>query len=417
MSPVSAAAAPDAQQANWPQFGYDEGHTAYNPLEKTIATSNVSKLTIGWNDQTIIQPSGIAYDTGVLFIDDMGQKKQGLYALDATTGKKKWYANVNLNGGWGGFRAVSAVAAGMVVTPCSNGSTTKFLTGVCGVNATTGKIEWKDYCTEYQGNPCPGLANGSDTSPSTDGKQIYVQITQGVNEQPDTLALNPKTGGTIWSIAGVYHCPDAGLGGEQPMPVAAGNVLAVLGCQGTSGGTEICALTTSSGAPTWCYQTQPYVQTTIADTTKFYVVLEGGSTSTIIAFNAKSGAQVWKTTVPAQNGSALAVDKTQLYVEDGGNGLYAFNASNGKKVWSYTANGNMIVGGAIAVANGIVYTNGGGGNNDNVAIAAFNAKTGKLIYSTSTVSNGSSPAFGIVANGSVYTGCYTMCAFTLSSKK
>ena len=115
-------------------------------------------------------------------------------------------------------------------------------------------------------------------------------------------------------------------------------------------------------------------------------------------------------------GSALAVDATQLYIENGSNGLYALKLSNGKTAWSYTANANMIVGGSVSVANGVAYTNGGGGNNDNVAIAAFNAKTRKLIYSTSSVGNGSAPAAGIIVNGTVYAGCYTLCAFTLPGK-
>ncbi len=64
----------------------------------------------------------------------------------------------------------------------------------------------------------------------------------------------------------------------------------------------------------------------------------------------------------------------------------------------------------------MLHYNGGGGNNDNVAIATFNVKNGKLIRSTSTISNGSSPASGVVVNGTVYTGCYTLCAFTLGTR-
>lgn len=101
---------------------------------------------------------------------------------------------------------------------------------------------------------------------------------------------------------------------------------------------------------------------------------------------------------------------------EGGTGVYALNVKSGKQLWSFTSNGNMFVGGQATVANDILYTNGGGGNNDNVAIAAFNVKNGKLIWSTSTISNGSSPASGVVVNGTVYTGCYTLCAFTLGTK-
>jgi outer membrane protein assembly factor BamB len=409
---------PDVKTAQWPQFGYDQGHSAYNPLEKTIDANNVSKLQVAWNDQSIVQPGGIVYDKNALYVDDMGQSNAGLYAFNGTTGTQKWYANVNLNGPWGSFtHAVSAVAGKIIVTPCSNGpgSGSQWLTGVCGVNATNGKIVWTQYCTEYQGNACPGLANGVDTSPSYDGKQIYLQMTQGVNEQPDTLALNPKDGHVVWDVAGVYHCPDGGYTGENPPPVSGGLVYGVLACQGTNGATEICAFHTSSGSSAWCDNSPTiYIEQLIADKKNLYVVEPEGSANAVLALNAMTGAQVWKATVPATNGTALAVDKAQLYVVDGGAGVYALKLSNGKQAWSYTANGNMFVGGQATVANNILYTNGGGGNNDNVAIAAFNVKNGTLIWSTSTISNGSSPASGIVVNGTVYTGCYTLCAFTLS---
>jgi outer membrane protein assembly factor BamB len=408
----------DAKTAQWPQFGYDQGHSGYNPLEKMIGTANVSKLQVAWNDQSIVQPGGIVYDKNVLYVDDMGQSNAGLYAFNAKTGAQKWYANVNLNGPWGSFtHAVSAVAGNIIVTPCSNGSSSKWLTGVCGVNATSGKIVWTQYCTEYQSNECPGLANGVDTSAAYDGKHIYLQMTQGVNEQPDTLALDPKSGHIVWSVAGVYHCPDGGYTGENPPPVSGGLVYGVLACQGTSGATEICALNTSSGSAAWCDDSPTtYIEQLIADKENLYVVEPLGSANAILALNAKTGAQAWKVNLPATNGTALAVDTSHLYVVDGGTGIYALNVKNGKKAWSYTANGNMFVGGQAAVANHILYTNGGGGNNDNVAIAAFNVKNGKLIWSTSTISNGSAPASGIVVNGTVYTGCYTLCAFTLGTK-
>lgn len=409
---------PDANTAQWLQFGYDQGHTGYNPLEKTIGAANVSKLQVAWNDQSIIQPGGIVYDKNVLYVDDMGQSNEGLYAFNATTGAQKWYSNVNLNGPWGSFvHAVSAVAGKVIVTPCSNGSASKWLTGVCGVNATSGKIVWTQYCTEYQSNPCPGLSN-SGTSPSYDGKQIYLQMTQGVNEQPDTLALNPKNGHVVWDVAGVYHCPDGGYGGGNPPPVSGGLVYGVLACQGTNGATEICAFHTSSGASAWCDNSPTIsIEQLIADKTNLYVVVPAGSANVILALNAATGAQVWKANLPATNGSALAVDKDRLYVVDGGTGVYALKLTNGKRAWSYTADGNMFVGNQATVANNILYTNGGGGNNDNVAIAAFNVKNGKLIWSTSSISNGSSPASGIVVNGTVYTGCYTLCAFTLSGAR
>lgn len=85
----------DLKTAAWPQFGYDRGHTGYNPLEKIIGVANVSKLQVAWNDQSLVQPGGIVYDKNVLYVDDMGQSNAGLYAFNAKTGAQKWYANVN----------------------------------------------------------------------------------------------------------------------------------------------------------------------------------------------------------------------------------------------------------------------------------------------------------------------------------
>jgi glucose dehydrogenase len=411
-------AEPDAK-AEWLQFGYDAGHSGYNPLEKTLNSSNISKLAIAWNDKQIIQPNGIVAGDNVLYVDSMGQKNEGLYAFDSATGKKKWYADVNLNGGWGSFQhAVSAIAGNIVVTPCSNASSTKFLTGYCGVNASTGKILWKNFCTEYQNNPCSGLTNGVDTSPAYDNKRVFGQITQGVNEQPDTLAIDAQSGKTLWAVAGQYHCPDAGLTSENPLPVSNGLVFAVLGCGNTKGNTEICAFAESSGKTAWCVDSPtPYIENMVADATRLYVVEPGGSEAVVQAFATKSGGSLWKSNIPAQSGVGLAVDKQRVYIEDSGAGVYALQAGNGKPVWSNTSNGNLYVGGAIAVANGLVYTNGGGGNNGNVAIAAFAAAKGTLVYSTSSVSNGASQASGVIVNGTMYAGCYTLCAFAIPAKK
>src|SRR5579883_1073425 len=176
-SPEIASAPVAAKKvADWLQFGYDGGHSGFNPLERTIDAQNVSNLQVSWNDQTIIQPGGIVAGSKDLYVDDMGQSNAGVYAVDPSTGSQKWYANVDLNGNWGSVtHAVAAIAGNVVVTPCSNGSSSKFLTGLCGLNATTGKMLWTTYCTEYQGTPCEGLVNG--TSPAYANKLIYFQST------------------------------------------------------------------------------------------------------------------------------------------------------------------------------------------------------------------------------------------------
>ncbi|MFY9738963.1 MAG: PQQ-binding-like beta-propeller repeat protein [Candidatus Cybelea sp.] len=401
------------KMAQWLQFGYDAGQTAYNPLEKTIDIKNVSNLQVSWNDETIVQPGGIVVDHNVAYVDDMGQTNAGLYALDANTGTQKWYANLNLNGSWGAFdHAVAAVAGNVVVSPCSNGSSSKFLTGLCGVSAKNGKLLWTTYCTQYQGNPCGGLVNGG-TSPALYGKYIYFQSVQGVNEQPDTQALDPNNGKIAWDVAGVYHCPDGGDASHNPLPVANGLVFAMLACQGQSGNNEICALSATSGNSIWCDPAPTAVENLIASGKTLYVTEPVSSNVSVLALDQKTGAQIWAATLPGAGYSVMATTNKSLFVEDGGAGVYALSTSSGKSLWKYTANANLFGGGVLSVANGIVYADGGGGNNGNVAITAFNAKNGSIIWTSGSVANGAAPATPVIANGTVYAGCYTMCSFTL----
>jgi outer membrane protein assembly factor BamB len=407
-----------AKAPQWLQFGYDAGHGGFNPSEKTINAQNVSNLAIAWNDQSIIQPGGIVVDKGVAYVDDMGQSNQGLYALDASTGAQKWYANVNLNGPWGSFtHAVAAVAGKVIVTPCSNGSSSTFLTGLCGVSAKNGNVLWTTYCTQYQGNPCGGLSNAG-TSPTFYKNRVYVAIVNGVNEQPDTEALNPKTGKIVWDVAGEYHCPDAGLSSDNPLPAINGRVFTVLGCQGPSGSTEICALSAASGSTEWCDQSpSAYVQNMIAESGKLYVVEPGSSNNAVVALNAATGAQEWSGSIPGSNSAALGTANNRVFVEDGSQGVFALSAANGKTLWSYTANANVFQNGVLSVANGLVYTDGGGGNNGNVAIAAFNETNGNLVWTSGSVGNGGAPATPVILDGTIYAGCYTICSFTLSGSK
>ena len=413
IAPMQPSLQANAAAAEWSQFGYDAGHSGYNSFEQKISAKNVSKLQIAWNDKKIIQPGGIVVDRNVAYVDDMGQTGQGLYAINVTTGKEKWRANMHLNGNWGSFyHAVAAVAGNVVVSPCSNGSTTMFLTGLCGVDANSGKILWKTFCTQYQGNPCSGLVNNG-TSPAYYGSLIYVESVQGVNEQPDVQAINPQTGKVAWAVPGVYHCPDAGLASDNPLPAVNGEVLAVLGCQGTAGGTEICALSASSGAETWCYQSpNVYVEETIAANGLFYVTLQGSDNDLLVlAFNPASGAQVWQAKLPSGYFSTMAADSTRLIVLDGNIGVYALSPTNGKLRWNYTANANLFLGGTLSIANGLVYSDGGGGNNGNVAITAFNENNGKVVWTSGSIGNGGAPAAPVILDGTIYAGCYTLCAF------
>jgi outer membrane protein assembly factor BamB len=143
-----------------------------------------------------------------------------------------------------------------------------------------------------------------------------------------------------------------------------------------------------------------------------YATESGASTSKLVALNESSGNIKWSVTVPNIASDAFAVADGRVFVDfHNATGLIAFSASNGKQLWAQTT----AVTSAISVANGIVYTDAGGGNNGDHAITALNPKTGSMIWGSSA-GNGASPATPVILNGTIYAGCYTMCAFTLPSK-
>jgi outer membrane protein assembly factor BamB len=401
----SATSESTTKVQTWPQYGYDPGHSGYNPLETTINAKNVSNLQIAWNNQTIIQPSGIVVTGGTAFVADQDQANGSVFALNATTGKQIWATDVGLNGSWGSFEAVPAVSGNYVVTPCSNNSPSNFKTGICGLNAKNGKMLWSRLCTA-------GYC-GLSTSPGISKGVAYYQFSDNYFTEY-TQAVDPKTGHVLWQDDGAADCKDAGQGGDLPLPSANGYVFAPLACQGSQQNeTEICALSVTSGAAAWCanMQTQ-YITSLFEGGGTVYATDSGGSTAKLVALNESSGAIKWSVTLPNIASDAFAVAGGRVFIDfHNATGLIAFSASNGKQLWTQTTG----VTSAISVANGIVYTDTGGGNNGDHAITALNGKTGSMIWGSSA-GNGASPATPVILKGTIYAGCYTMCAFTLPSK-
>jgi outer membrane protein assembly factor BamB len=88
---LSSSAAAESPQ-NWPHFGYDDTYTAYNPIESTIAVTNVMQLQrrwgIGCDDGyfSVIFRSPAIYE-GTLYTSGAGDR---LRAYNATSGQKLW---------------------------------------------------------------------------------------------------------------------------------------------------------------------------------------------------------------------------------------------------------------------------------------------------------------------------------------
>ena len=124
--------------------------------------------------------AGIVVDGGVAYITDVNQTNEGLYALDAASGKQKWYTPLGLNSVGSTGHAVSAVSGNVVISACTNQDPSNLQSGLCGFNAKSGKTAWSYMCTPYppsKNGPCAGIQQGS--APAVSGKLVYAQIVQG----------------------------------------------------------------------------------------------------------------------------------------------------------------------------------------------------------------------------------------------
>jgi outer membrane protein assembly factor BamB len=391
------AALPAAKSVSWPQYGYDPGHSGFNASEKTLNAKNVASLQVAWSDP-IIQAEGIALDNGSLYVTDANDGD--LAALDATTGAQKWATSLQL-GSFGGFPAQPAVAGGTVLAPCGNTVSGQFKTGLCGLNAKNGKLKWAQLCSA-------GYC-GISTSPAVYGGLAYYQYSDNYFTEY-TQAVEPKSGRIAWTDAGTGDCKDAGQGGTLPLPAGSGYVFAPFACTGSQNNqVEVCALAASSGVTAWCSILPTQYITSMFEGEGLLFVTDSYDTNNMVALDETNGKVVWSISLPNIASDAFAVANGRVFVNlHNGNGLYALAAKTGAVLWTQTAD----IGNAISVANGIVYTNGGGCNNGCSAVTALDEKTGAAIWA-SPAGNGSSSATAIIADGTVYAGCYDVCAFAL----
>lgn len=124
---------------------------------------------------------------------------------------------------------------------------------------------------------------------------------------------------------------------------------------------------------------------------------------TLYAVNARTGALLWQSPLGVSHSDCEgsyppAVSNGVVYVGSC-YGMYALNAGTGAKLWQNADVGSVIsnplYANGAAVANGMVYLAGGGGN-----VYALNASTGALVWEFSTAyGTYGSPA---LADGAVY---------------
>src|ERR1700761_754292 len=333
---TSSGAAPPA--GSWAYPNGDLANTR-DAAGSQISSANVSQLKEAWTFKltgtaaTGVEDTGSFAATpvvvnGVVYMQDL---YANVYAISLANGKLKWEYQVNVAEKSGPGPDGVAVANGVVYGTTSS---TAF-----ALNAATGKVIWND------GNLLNSGQNASDIQPAaagghgafdiqpavTDGR-VYLASAYGSGPGGGMLlALDAATGKELWTfntVTGAQPGVNAlglGSGGawETPLVGTDGTVTFGIGNPYQSIGEAISAparllytdsegnLSGSTGKLNWYYQAVPndfkdhdiQASPIAAAVNGTPVIIGSGKLGYVYAFNASSGAMLWKTPVGVHNGS------------------------------------------------------------------------------------------------------------------
>jgi outer membrane protein assembly factor BamB len=339
---VALSALPAAAVNGWPQFGYDAGHTGFNPKETVINSSNVASLANVGTLTTAGQISDpMMVDNGVAYVNS--KYSNTLYAYNVASGQLSWtFAGTNLDAPTG-----IAVSGGIVLVTCAIDSSHA---GLCALKAKTGKLLWS---WAYMGD-----TSIPDSPPAVFGKTVYIEENQTYGDW--LTALDVKTGTVLWQYG---YCADTGIcvAMGQYAPAIDGGMV-YFGCSGESGLAVTvqgaCAVNASNGQLVW--QTQlggsggQWGDASGKLMANKGVVYANYETSTcyncnytidVTALNETTGATIWDTPVtPTLNNTygpdgPPALHGRQVFATldccdaDGDSGLVALTAKTGQVQW------------------------------------------------------------------------------------
>lgn len=268
-----------------------------------------------------VGPAGAtpAIANGLVYV---GSAQQGLFAIDAESGKRRWTADV-----YG--QAASPIVSADTVVACGDKSGL-----LCGIDASTGKRRWL-FGADY----------GSDISTSTPGVSrgtAYVGSGAG-----DLYAVNIQNGKQRWK----FH---AGGSVNASPAVSDGTVFA-------SDSTQLFALDTESGRPRWTLTTGPKRSWSPAVSGGY--VYFADDDNHVHAVSAANGKERWRTSVvkgSVMTTPTVANGVIYLGTDDMEYNVYAIDAATGRLRWKYNAGGYVLT--RPVVDGHVVYVGGSDGH-------------------------------------------------------
>lgn len=207
------------------------------------------------------------------------------------------------------------------------------------------------------------------STPSVVGDRLYLLSNEELDES--VIALSTKDGSRIWANRiGKVGRPDQrpSYPGARSTPTVDGNHLFALGSDG-----DLVCFETGTGTEIWRkhlrndfggeYGTWAYAESPLVDGDKL-ICTPGGTESTMIALNKRTGELIWKCPVPegsaAGYSSVLATELhgVKQYIQFLTSGLMGVDASTGKLLWRFEKTGNNSPAVIITplVSDGLIYS-------------------------------------------------------------
>jgi outer membrane protein assembly factor BamB len=235
------------------------------------------------------------------------------------------------------------------------------------------------------------LADNVYGGPAVVNGTVYAGVGNNPNVAGVFYALNASTGATIWK----KDLP----GGVRSSPAVYNGTVYV----GRDDG-NVSAWNAKTGAEVWRFKTASVVFSPAVSNGRVYVATNDWN---LFALDATTGAKVWDgrnssgwdSSIVLESSPAVAYGKVYI---GGEYAIYAFDELTGALLYEYPVPGAYL-GGSPAVANGLVYiaTTGGSPSSGN-AIYALNANDLTLSWANHTPENTIMESSPAVANGVVY---------------
>lgn len=357
-------------QSAWPQYGYDAGHTFFNPAETALTTSNVPSLRLAWVKQ-LGQPD----------VTSPIQVKGMMVLCSDTTGltvvKPENGQIVASRASYPGVDCGSISDYSSYGSPASNGTLLYVASTSAGKEymtafGLTGGIQWVKYVTdpEWTFLSFTGPTISRNKAFLTDNR--YDPVGHGVSS---VYALDATTGKKLWS-------KDIDVGSASA-PVAGGNHVFVrvhtyLGIYQE----RLIAYDAGTGAEAWRVAQPGYSFTsTMFANDKVISGLRSGPLFYVGALDPATGTSLWQKDlghsflVPSAGyGNLLYLNSTTE--------LAALDSDDGSDVWTDSIPNGATIYSNLAIANNVIFFAVLDRTGSELRLQAVNATSGQILDTT-----------------------------------